>query len=151
MKVLRALILLILFTGCSSIPQSSLRVEDKQLKCLAEAVHGEARGETDEGKIFVGRVVLTRVNQGFGDNVCSVVYAKNQFAPRRDFGRASLSAAKEARRRGPNGVTHFHSYTSRKTPAASFSTSPQCRYKTKVGGHWGFFCDEGRAPASKTP
>jgi hypothetical protein len=140
--------LLAVATGCSSIPKSSIRVSDPQLKCLAEAIHGEARGESHTGKLFVGRVVMTRVDRGFAPNICSVVYAKYQFAPRRDFGRASLNAAIEAKRRGPNGITHFHSYSNRKTPSASFSISPQCVFKTRVGRHWGYFCNEGRMPAS---
>jgi hypothetical protein len=155
MKVLKTsilwpLILLTVVVGCSSIPKSHIRVSDPQLKCLAEAIHGEARGEPRTGKIFVGRVVMTRLSRGFAPNICSVVYARYQFAPRGDFGHDSLNAAIEARRRGPNGVTHFHSYSKKKSPAASFSMSPQCIFKTKVGGHWGYFCNEGRSPASNT-
>lgn len=149
MKIFVTGILLLILCNCSSIPDSNLSVADRQLKCLAEAIHGEARGEPKKGKVFVGRVVLTRVRLGFAPNVCTVVYSKKQFAPRSDFNQESLNAAIEAQRRGPNGVTHFHSYSEKRNPDAAFSTSMHCQYKTKVGGHWGYYCNEGRTPASK--
>lgn len=146
--VLGPVLFIFLLTGCSSIPESTIVVKDPQLKCLAEAIHGEARGEPSAGRVFVGRVVLTRVKMGFASSICGVVYAPSQFAPRRDFNQSSLSSAREALRYGPNGITHFHSYKKQRTPAASFSVSNQCKFKLKVGGHWGYTCFEGRGPAS---
>lgn len=107
---------------------------------MAEAIHGEARGESEEGKIFVGRVIITRVKEGYGQNYCSVVYAKRQFAPKKSPTKKSIAAAIKSQKMGPNGVTHFHSYRTQKTPLAGFTRSPACETRGKVGGHWGFTC-----------
>lgn len=143
-------------TACSTLSNSHNANEkitkpltsSNQLRCLAEAIHGEARGEPEEGKLFVGRVVATRVQYGYGKNYCEVVYAKNQFAPKKDFNSVSMSAAKKSHKLGPNGITHFHSYNNRRTSKASFSTSPKCTYTGKIGGHWGFACIEQRSLSS---
>lgn len=115
-------------------------------RCMAEAIHGEARGESHEGKVFVGQVILTRLHLGYQKTLCEVVYAPKQFAPRRGYGVAAAKATKEAIRKGPNGITHFHSYKKQISPNASFSS--RCLAKGKIGGHWGFSCND-RAPASR--
>ena len=115
---------------------------------MAEAIHGEARGESEEGKIFVGRVIITRVKEGYGPNYCSVVYAKRQFAPLKNPSKNAIAAAVKSQKLGANGVTHFHSYKKQKTPLAQFSQSPQCLSRGRVGGHWGFTCGSSRSPAS---
>ena len=137
-----ALLGIILCTGaCASLGEKdSGTVKNRQLQCLAEAIHGEARGESEEGKIFVGRVIITRVKEGYGQNYCSVVYAKRQFAPLKTPTKQSVAAAKKSEKLGPNGVTHFHSYKNQKTALAGFSRSPACTSKGKIGGHWGFTC-----------
>ena len=46
-----------------------------QLKCLAEAVYYEARGEKRSGRLAVAEVVINRVsNSRYPDTVCGVVY-----------------------------------------------------------------------------
>ncbi|MBY0386507.1 cell wall hydrolase [bacterium] len=130
--------------GCSTFKEEPPKpsTPHKQLMCLAEAIHGEARGEPEEGKIFVGRVIITRVEKGFGKNYCDVVYSKRQFAPKKRPRVASINAAKKSQQLGANGITHFHSYKRQRTPAAVFSTAPHCESKGRVGGHWGFTCYE---------
>ena len=107
---------------------------------MAEAIHGEARGEPVKGQIFVGQVILTRLKRGYGTDICKVVYARRQFAPKKKPTKASYRSAKKAIKKGPNGVTHFHSYKRRKTSKAIFSNSKKCTYAYKVGNHWGFTC-----------
>lgn len=135
----------------SSLPRKRALNTDvtPNLRCLAEAIHGEARGESDEGKVFVGRVIMTRMKDGYGKSYCDVVYAKRQFAPRTSINSEALRAAKKSEELGPNGVTHFHSYKQKSTTKAGFSRSKNCRYKTKIGGHWGFYCQEARRTASR--
>lgn len=55
-------------------------LSDKQL--LALCIYGEARGETDEGKIAVGSVVLERVRKGgwYGNSIHEVVLKPFQFS-----------------------------------------------------------------------
>lgn len=120
----------------------------RQLKCMAETIHGEARGEPREGQVFVGQVVLTRIQQGYGKDVCSVVYAKRQFAPKKNPKKPSYVAAQRALELGPNGVTHFHSYKKRQDNKAIFSVSKKCEYQYKIGQHWGFVCHR-RRPSSQ--
>lgn len=55
------------------LPQSVW--EPKQERCLAEAIYFEARGESEEGQVAVGQVVLNRVkNPAYPDTICGVVY-----------------------------------------------------------------------------
>jgi spore germination cell wall hydrolase CwlJ-like protein len=49
-------------------------VDSKQLKCLAENIFYEARGESVTGKAAVARVVMNRVNHGFASTPCNVIY-----------------------------------------------------------------------------
>jgi spore germination cell wall hydrolase CwlJ-like protein len=67
--------------------------DDKQQKCLAEAVYFEARGEPDAGQAAVAQVVLNRVrNPAYPDTICGVVY-QNQ----RSRGRCQFSFACDGR------------------------------------------------------
>ncbi len=143
----------ILLTACASMTNetgdrkrssTTTAFHPSHLRCLAQAIHGEARGEPEAGKLLVGRVIATRLQNGYGKNYCEVVNAKRQFAPVKHYNQASWQAAQKSHQLGPNGITHFHSYNKRVTPQASFSTSPQCSYKGKVGGHWTFACNERR-------
>ena len=141
--------------ACSTLKKGETRpapgfAQQKQLQCLAEAIQGEARGEPEEGKIFVGRVIITRVKQGYGQNYCSVVYAKRQFAPAKKPSKKSFAAAVKSEKLGPNGVTHFHSYKNQRTSLAGFSRSSKCTPRGRVGGHWGFTCPPLRHPAGFT-
>ncbi len=47
----------------------------KEQRCLAEAIYFEARGESEEGQVAVGQVVLNRVkNPSYPNSICGVVY-----------------------------------------------------------------------------
>jgi spore germination cell wall hydrolase CwlJ-like protein len=47
----------------------------RQMRCLAEAIYFESRGEPEPGQAAVAQVVLNRVRSGiFPTNVCAVVY-----------------------------------------------------------------------------
>ena len=53
---------------------------DREL--LARLIQCEAGGESHEGKVAVGAVVLNRVRSGqFPDNITDVVYQSGQFSP----------------------------------------------------------------------
>lgn len=53
----------------------------KDLDCLARNIYHEAGVEDRAGKIAVAQVTLNRLREGrWGNNVCSVVYAKAQFS-----------------------------------------------------------------------
>jgi len=51
------------------------------LRCLASAIYFEARGESLDGQLAVGRVVVNRANSGrFPASYCGVVYQPEQFS-----------------------------------------------------------------------
>jgi spore germination cell wall hydrolase CwlJ-like protein len=52
-------------------------VDTKQLQCLADNIYFEAGGEPIEGQAAVARVVLNRINHGYGNTPCKVVYQAN--------------------------------------------------------------------------
>lgn len=54
--------------------------DGRQLRCLAEAIYGEARGESNAGKIAVGNVIINRTQtRGFPHTICGVVDQPGQF------------------------------------------------------------------------
>lgn len=55
-------------------------ISKHDLECLARLIHGEARGESYEGKVAVASVVLNRVNsKKFGNTVRDVVFQPGAF------------------------------------------------------------------------
>lgn len=51
------------------------------MRCLAGAIYFEARGETLEGQLAVGNVILNRAESGrFPSSYCGVVYQPSQFS-----------------------------------------------------------------------
>lgn len=46
----------------------------KQVTCMAKNIYYEAGHESTEGKAAVARVVLNRMNNGFGSTPCQVIY-----------------------------------------------------------------------------
>lgn len=52
----------------------------KDIRCLAENIYHEARGEPVSGQLAVAHVVLNRVEDSrFPDTICAVVRQPNQF------------------------------------------------------------------------
>lgn len=52
-----------------------------EMRCLAGAIYFEARGESLEGQLAVGRVVVNRSKSGrFPQSYCGVVYQPSQFS-----------------------------------------------------------------------
>lgn len=49
-------------------------VDPKQLACLAKNIFYEANGEPFLGQVAVARVVMNRIQHGFGSNPCNVIY-----------------------------------------------------------------------------
>ncbi|MET0251927.1 MAG: cell wall hydrolase [Novosphingobium sp.] len=53
----------------------------RELNCLAGAIYFEAKSESLEGQLAVGRVVVARSRSGrFPDSYCGVVYQPSQFS-----------------------------------------------------------------------
>lgn len=47
-----------------------------QIKCMAKNIFYEAGGESMKGQAAVARVVMNRVQHGFANNPCNVIYQK---------------------------------------------------------------------------
>lgn len=68
----------------------------RELNCLATAIYHEAKGETLNGQLAVGRVIVARSKSGrFPDSYCGVVFQPSQFSFVR--GNSLPSGARNAR------------------------------------------------------
>ena len=56
-------------------------ITDDEYQVLLKIVEAEAPDEDIEGKMLVANVVLNRLEEGFGDSISDVVFAKDQFEP----------------------------------------------------------------------
>lgn len=53
----------------------------KDVECLTKNIYYEAGVEDSKGKYAVGHITMNRLKTGYwGKDICSVVYAKNQFS-----------------------------------------------------------------------
>ncbi|MCJ8276958.1 MAG: hypothetical protein HRT44_00605 [Bdellovibrionales bacterium] len=114
---------------------------DEEFNCMVATINGEARGESNEGMLVVGKALKTRKIRGYrGTTICGI--SRRSFAPK-TFARSRTSQAVQARiinaalaacASGDAGITHFHSF--RRKYAVSWAR--QFQYVGKVGGHWLF-------------
>lgn len=64
----------------AEIPESE--VTEENIIFLAKLINCEAGGQTEDGKLAVGTVVVNRLNDGYwGDTIRDVIEAKSQFSP----------------------------------------------------------------------
>lgn len=91
-----------------------------QIRCLAQNIYHEARGEGVQGALMVARVTLTRTQlPEYPDTLCGVVFQPHQFSwtkhktPKFDLW--SLQIAERAVRENTlgSGATHYHNKKSR--------------------------------------
>ena len=52
------------------------KIDFKQVACMAKNIFYEAGGETILGQVAVANVVMNRVNHGFAETPCKVIYQK---------------------------------------------------------------------------
>ena len=83
-------------------------IEEEDIYLLAAIIHCEARGESYDGQLAVGAVILNRViSEDFPDNIKEVIYQSGQFSPvssgsldrvllNGDIDSSCISAAKDA-------------------------------------------------------
>lgn len=98
-------------------------LDDKQVKCLAENVYHESRGESLQGQVAVAKVTLNRLDEGYAHSICGVVKQGCQFswtcngpktAPSGQSWYQAVGVAlvtlnnKEQVEDPTNGATHFH-------------------------------------------
>ena len=69
----------------------------RELECLAGAIYFEAKSETLEGQLAVGRVIVNRARSGrFPASYCGVVYQRSQFSFIRGNAMPAFSRASHA-------------------------------------------------------
>jgi spore cortex-lytic enzyme len=81
------------------------------LRQLAKLIHGEARGESFEGKVAVGAVVLNRVHSNaFPSSIPKVIFQKGQFTAIDDgqFNTKPTQTSYQAARKALNGTDPTH-------------------------------------------
>jgi spore germination cell wall hydrolase CwlJ-like protein len=61
-------------------------VDPKQLACMAKNIFYEAGGEPLLGQAAVARVVMNRINHGFGSNPCNVIYQATYVEKENEYG-----------------------------------------------------------------
>jgi spore germination cell wall hydrolase CwlJ-like protein len=96
---------------------------DKQVRCLAENIYYESRGESLQGQVAVAKVTLNRLDEGYARTLCGVVKQGCQFSwvcnggagnPsgylwNQAVGIAVLTINEGDKVEDPtNGATHFH-------------------------------------------
>lgn len=81
MRLVLASILLCIATVTSANEQVNLVEYSNNVKCLAEVIYRESRGEPFRGKLAVGKVVMNRVNHPkYPKTVCKVIFQPGQFS-----------------------------------------------------------------------
>ena len=101
------------------IEQSATPVKysTKEFDCMARNIYYEAGIEPHVGKVAVAQVTLNRVKSGYwGNNICKVVYAKDQFSWTKDKKRAWLQNKGAAWEESKQAATQVLSYGMRVKP-----------------------------------
>lgn len=83
------------------------KAEGETLRQLAKLIHGEARGESFEGQVAVGAVVLNRVqSNAFPSSIPQVIFQKGQFTAIDDgqFNTKPTATSYKAARKALNGA-----------------------------------------------
>jgi len=97
----------------------------KEIKCLAEAIYFEARGEPEKGQIAVAQVVLNRVkNPTFPNTICEVVY---QNADKRDACQFSFACDGQ-----PESISEPDAWATAMTLAKKIVTDEKTMYLAEV-------------------
>ncbi|WP_235902951.1 cell wall hydrolase [Sandarakinorhabdus oryzae] len=61
------------------VAEAKPSLNERHVTCMAKVVHHEAGNQPLAGQIAVAQVLINRVKQGFGDNVCDVANQPGQF------------------------------------------------------------------------
>lgn len=78
-KIILIMSMLLLVPSFANEEAESFAYTIEDLNCMAQAIHYEARGESDKGKAAVGHVVLNRANnERFPSTICGVVKQKSK-------------------------------------------------------------------------
>jgi len=81
MKLLVLLILAVFAFDVSASTKTATKKDKRELRCLAQNVYFEARGERTAGQLAVAMVTMNRVkSRRFPNSVCKVVWQKRQFS-----------------------------------------------------------------------
>lgn len=103
--------------------------EALSIACLATAIYFEARGESAEGQLAVGKVILNRMTSGlYPDSVCGVVFQNS-----RRHNRCQFSFACDGR---PDVVTEPRAWHEIMARATWLVTCAWCSLAAPAGSIW---------------
>ena len=69
------------YFATSGVKDGRISLGESEIALLARLIHSEANGESFEGKVAVGNVVLARMlDERFPNTLHDVIFAKNQFS-----------------------------------------------------------------------
>jgi len=81
MRRLVAVLLLTIATATAANDKLDLVDYSTSVKCLAEVIYRESRGEPLRGKLAVGKVVINRVQHPkYPKTICKVIFQPGQFS-----------------------------------------------------------------------
>ena len=81
MRLFLAALLFSVTTTSTAVQDYDLVEYSQSVKCLAEVIYRESRGEPFRGKLAVGKVVMNRVNHPkYPKTVCKVIFQPQQFS-----------------------------------------------------------------------
>ena len=112
---------------------SQVTFESGDRKLLANLIYCEARGESYEGKVAVGAVVINRVlSERFPNTVVGVIYAPKQFAPVTSTKNSLALALAEDRASNPK---YIDCYRAADEAMSGYSNVGKCVYfRTPIPG-----------------
>lgn len=108
-----------------------------EVECLAAVIYHEARGESLEGQIAVGQVVLNRKkSRAYPNNICKVAFQPHQFTDlkRVKYDKKTLKLAKRIMKGAVDVVTdatHYHAWHVQ----PKWASSPRMTYRGQIGDH----------------
>lgn len=136
---MRAIIMLLCLYGMSAsiYAQTTVHkknnISSKDIKCVAETIYSEARGEPLTGQLAVGATIVTRSTKIFHKSACSVV--KQQYTqkriPKKDVEEFHALAKNILAGVAKNPIGNLDSFDSFK-----YRASKRPRSSVKIGKHY---------------
>ena len=131
------LILCLVFTSsqlCAKTSnQSKINISNNDIKCVAETIYSEARGESLVGQLAIGATIVTRSKKIFHKPACSIIFQQytQRKIPLNDKNQFLLLAKKILYGETSNPINDMYSFDSFK---GRYSKRP--KHAIKIGGHW---------------
>jgi len=113
--------------------QSKINISKNDIKCVAETLYSETRGESLIGQLAVGATIVTRSKKIFHKPACNTVHQQytQKKIPSEDKQKFMLLASNILMGNAKNPIGDMDSFDSFK---GRYSKRP--KNAIKIGGHW---------------